>query len=165
LVDLFAFGMVVILFLWVGATQTTPDPPPPRNPEDPVTEATRERAQRLGDRLKGESADVVFVPNPPAVEVHGLRGRQVFFGTDRYDLDTGDREAVATLSQLVEREIRNQPEFVVLVNGTADPRPFKSPIPPRDNVELSALRAAAVSKILVDAGLKGRLQVVGLAGC
>lgn len=163
LVDLFAFGMIVMLLLWV---QTLPEPP--SGPMLPPEERERlEQLELLGtvrDELPPSLRDgSVLQGSPPALVVRQFEGKEVFFDSAQYSLSDTDRLAVETAAREISRQMADRQNLVVLVNGTADPMALRpSNTPPRDNLELSALRAAEVSRILVEAGLTGRLQVVGL---
>jgi len=166
LVDLFAFGMVTMLLLWVSAI-----PEPPKDPE--LTPQERERRAQveilegIGKVLKdkpvfGQDA-LIVEQNPPAIRVVRFSGQEIFFDSAEFVLSDADRKAIGQAAVEIRVAIASRPELIVVVNGTADPEPFRPrPTPPRDNIELSALRAAEVSRILAAEGLEKRLQVVGL---
>jgi flagellar motor protein MotB len=156
LVDLFAFGMVVMLVMWFASAKT--------GGRDPLLEKGREVSRALRGSLQADlhSADIVENMDLPGLEVRSYRGQEIYFDTNKFDLSESDRTAISTLGAIVAAAIKNQPAVIVKVNGTADPRPLSRIDPPRNNVELSALRAAEVNQILVSAGLKDRLTVVGL---
>lgn len=161
LVDVFAFGMVIMLLLWARASvpiEAESTAPPPT-----VAELLEQEANRVTEDLLAEfDNSVTLERRGTTIEVTAYRNRQVYFDTGRYDLAPADRAVVQELGAIVARNIADRPQFVVLVNGTADPTPLMSAVPPRNNVELSALRAAGVSQILTQGGLEGRVQVVGL---
>ena len=166
LVDLFAFGMVAMLLLWVSAI-----PEPPKGPV--LTPQERERLAQvkmleevrdvLSDRPVFGKDGLIVEENPPAIRVVRFSGQEIFFNRSEFVLSEGDRRALAQAAVEIRVAIVNRPELIVVVNGTADPEPFRPrETPPRDNIELSALRAAVVSRILAAEGLERRLQVVGL---
>src|SRR5206468_8440142 len=166
LVDLFAFGMVIMLVMWLAATNVGPSAPPTPGggTNDPLLAKGRELATQLRGELQKSllPTDLQEKPDLPGVELRSYHRKEVYFDTKKYELADNDREAITNLGKVVADAIESRPAVFVQVNGTADPRPFFQQVPPRDNVELSALRAAEVSKILIGAGLKNRLNVVGL---
>ncbi len=157
LVDLFAFGMVVMLLLWVQALPEPPKPPPPA--PDP-------RLVGLSRFLSGlettSAVDFVWDPKEPILRLIRFRGREIYFDSGRFDLAPEDIAIIRAVARDLSKELVMYPQVVVVVSGTADPSPLVRALPPRDNVELSALRAAEVSRVLVDEGFRQKLQVVGL---
>lgn len=169
LVDLFAFGMVIMLVMWMASAAADPPEGPSTGseagaPDDPLLSKGRDVARQVQEALAGglQHTDIVPKPDLPGLEIRSFQGREIYFRTGAFDLSPADEEAVGQLGEVVAAAIQEQRAVFVKVNGTADPRPLGQLVPPRDNVELSALRAAAVSKILVLAGLRDRLTVVGL---
>jgi flagellar motor protein MotB len=156
LLDLFAFGMVVMLLLWI---QSLPEPVGPR--PDP---------RQLGlDRFRGSfgdgeirSSDFTWDAQSFTLRLVRFGNQEIFFPSARFDLTAADVEAIRRVAGELSGKLAQFPQVVIVVNGTADPIPLRSQHPPRDNVELSALRAAVVSRTLVETGLNGRFQVVGL---
>lgn len=160
LVDLFAFGMVVMLLLWVQALPEPPKPPPPK--PDPAIVDLQKLQGELQERGLHPDEDFEFDRRARILRFVRLGHEEVFFPSGVSDLTVSDIEAIRTTAKTLSSILGKFPQLVVVVNGTADPNPLSRDAPPRDNVELSALRAAAVSKILVEEGLKGRFQIVGL---
>ncbi len=149
LVDLFAFGMVVMLLLWV---QSIPPPKPPTGggqPTDPFG----------GIDFKGNDIPVVHVGDK--LQIKKFPG-EIYFEQGHYDLKPSDAEALRNMALRLNRALLDRSDVRVVVNGTADPVPLSSAVPPRNNVELSALRAAEVSRTLLDGGLDRQLSIVGL---
>ncbi|MBW1987883.1 MAG: hypothetical protein JRI50_11845 [Deltaproteobacteria bacterium] len=88
----------------------------------------------------------------------------IYFGTARYDLSKDDQERLVRLAHDLYELLQGEP-YYILINGTADPRELRNwGVPPRDNTELSALRAATVAGLLEKSapGLGRYLRVVGL---
>ncbi len=90
---------------------------------------------------------------------------EISFDTAQYNIDKEhDRDRLHYLSLVLAETLSGQP-FYILINGTADPRTLKDRgIPPHNNIQLSALRAANVSTLLLEAapGLGDYLRIVGL---
>lgn len=95
------------------------------------------------------------------IKIHGEP--LIYFGTARYELVELDQERLKHLAPILYETLRGQP-FYILINGTADPREMRDRLPPRDNIQLSALRAATVAALLEKAapGLGDYLRIVGL---
>jgi outer membrane protein OmpA-like peptidoglycan-associated protein len=158
LVDLFAFGMVVMLLLWVQALPEPPKPPPPM----PDPRQTGLENVRSGFSGVVNPSDFVWDPTQFVLRLVRFRQREIFFVPGRFNLKAQDVESIKIVARELSARLKDYPQVVVVVNGTADPTPLSSVRPPRDNVELSALRAAEVSRVLVQEGLQQKLQVVGL---
>jgi flagellar motor protein MotB len=158
LVDLFAFGMVVMLLLWV---QALPEPPKPGGPApDPRQVGLENLRNHFYGVIKPD--DFVWDSKSFVLRLVRFHGREIFFASGRFNLEAGDADAIKAVASQLRLTLAAQPEVVVVVSGTADPTPLVSAVPPRDNIELSALRAAEVSRVLVEQGLQQKLQVVGL---
>jgi outer membrane protein OmpA-like peptidoglycan-associated protein len=156
LVDLFAFGMVVMLLLWVQAL-----PEPPKPPGSGPEEVGLGQVQiDLSGVVK--PGDVVWDRTSLVLRLVRFKGHEIFFESGKFNLAPTDVESIRTVAQDLRRLFDKYPQVVILVNGSADPMKLFSTVPPRDNIELSALRAAEVSRVLVEEGLQQRLQVVGL---
>jgi flagellar motor protein MotB len=106
---------------------------------------------------------MVIIPNrtDKAIEIQGKP--RVTFETTKYELSDYDRQRLQRLAPIL-YELRQQKKFFITINGTADPRELRNATPPRNNTELSALRAAAVAALLEKAapGLGRYLRVTGL---
>jgi flagellar motor protein MotB len=159
LVDMFAFGMVIMLVLWAAASKK-----PGPSPEDLKREYMVTLRQRLNvkDRL-AEPVVSELAKETLDLRIENFSGREVSFSVGQYDLTDDDVKVVQEVAKALAARLHEEREVVVLVNGSADPTRLESSAPPRDNVELSALRAAGVSRILISSGIdKCRVQVVGL---
>ena len=151
--------MVVMLLLWIQALPEPPKPvPPPPAPQ--VTGFTGLIKSFSGGGIS--PSDVVWDGASTTLRIGRFQGRDIFFASRSFDLEEADREAIAATARNLSDKLAKYPQVVVVVNGTADPNVFSDVRPPRNNVELSALRAAQVSQALVDAGLTQRIQIVGL---
>ncbi|BCS31405.1 hypothetical protein TBR22_A06060 [Luteitalea sp. TBR-22] len=170
LVDLFAFGMVIMLVLWVAASKKSvrhqAEAAAARqaaSEQDAQLQREVKRVQELRRALTGQNAVIRDGGDQLSFEVSGFDGDEVYFEPAAYTLPQSDRSVIAALGAKVAEKLKEYQGFVVLVNGTADPVPLARELPPRNNVELSALRAAGVSELLLASGIEPcRLQVVGL---
>lgn len=194
LVDLFAFGMVLMGVLWAAASPHA-EPGDARTAleearrrvaeleaenaglksavkgaEEALDRLARTRAQALLDRLRGAlpASEVRFgdlLPDSPEFAIEAVGGRTPTFDKAKAILHDDDRALLARAAELLGPYVAADPALTLVIRGTADPRPLTSPAHPRDNVELSALRAADTAKAL-GAGSNvmtmGKLSVVGL---
>ncbi len=160
LVDLFAFGMILMFLLWAEARLRRPDPVA----RAPI-EIVEEQAANVSSLVEADAIGAglnVKRSEGRTLKLEVFGSRQIFFKTGVFDLPPEDVVAVRAAADVLSRVSQSHPSLVFVVNGTADPRKVNSLRPPRDNVELSALRAAAVAKILTDVGLGDRTRVQGL---
>ena len=204
LVDLFAFGMVIMIVMWVGARsvvrgsaedlqkeldkarrkavalETRIDSlrtrvgifernSPGSQPWEIIQREQRKAAQDIIDRLRdifgpawkpAESTDV----EKNRIVVDDFLGRRIGFDTGLAVLQPEDIELLRVYAAKLDSVVMI-PTCEILINGQADPRPLPDRgVHPRDNVELSALRAAAVARIFREASVElgARTQVVGL---
>jgi flagellar motor protein MotB len=106
---------------------------------------------------------MMIVPNRNDKEII-LQGKpQVTFKTMEYGLSPNDKHQLEVLAPIL-YELRQKKKFFITINGTADPRELQNAAPPKNNTELSALRAAAVADVLEKSalGLGHYLRVTGL---
>jgi flagellar motor protein MotB len=106
---------------------------------------------------------MTIIPNRQEKEIT-LQGKpRVTFKTMEYELSAHDKQRLEVLAPVL-LELRQKKKFFITINGTADPRELKHAGPPRNNTELSALRAAAVAATLEKSapGLGHYLRVTGL---
>jgi flagellar motor protein MotB len=118
--------------------------------------------EHLKEKVDNENFTVSLDLKNLEIKIKG--SPEVSFETARYTLSAGDRERLQRLAPVLAAALQGKP-FYVLINGTADPRELKDRgVPPHDNVQLSALRAAAVAALLEKAapGLGEDLRIVGL---
>ena len=194
LVDLFAFGMVLMGVLWAAAAPAA-DAGDSRaelekarqriaelesenaglksvvkGAEEALDRLARARAQALLDRLRAAipASDVRFgelLPDSPEFAIEAVGGRTPTFDKAKAILHDDDRALLVRAAELLGPHVAADPALTLVIRGTADPRPLTSPVHPRDNVELSALRAADTAKALgagSDVMTMGKLSVVGL---
>jgi flagellar motor protein MotB len=115
----------------------------------------------LQEKLAG--FPVKIIPNQHDKEIEIQGNPKITFETMKYDLGTEDQNLLERLAPLLQA-LRRTNTFFITINGTADPREFDRDLPPRNNSELSALRAATVATVLEDAapGLGQHLRILGL---
>ncbi len=114
-------------------------------------------------QAKLAGSHLVIIPNRSAKEIEIQGKPRLTFETNRYELSPYDKERLEALAPIL-YELRQKKKFFITINGTADPRELHNLAPPRNNTELSALRAAAVAALMVKAapGLGQYLRVTGL---
>ncbi len=115
----------------------------------------------LQSRLAGTQMAIVPNEQDKEIEIHGKP--RITFETLQYGLSDADRKRLERLAPILS-DLRRQKQFFITINGTADPRELHDAAPPRNNTELSALRAATVAAMLENAspGLGRYLRVMGL---
>ncbi|MBO3754998.1 MAG: OmpA family protein [Candidatus Brockarchaeota archaeon] len=139
--------------------------------------ALEERLQAQGMRILKELAEglnirLAAIQVTPEVNFESLEiridrflGRDISFDRGQYDLSLEDQFLLRQFAPGLLEVIKDKP-VVFLINGRADPLPYRytPQRPPRDNIELSALRAATVAKLMEESaeGISKWLQVVGL---
>jgi flagellar motor protein MotB len=147
-----------------------PDPPQPVSQADElnkVNELIEKHGNELLNTIK-ETLSNQEVPSQSSLEnlelkIHTIKGREISFDTAQWKLSHEDEVIITEYAPILYQAICNQPVFLI-INGGADPRNYHSRTPPCDNVDLSALRAAAVAKLLEQAapGIARKIRVVGL---
>jgi flagellar motor protein MotB len=115
----------------------------------------------LQEKLAGYP--VKIIPNQQDKEIEIQGDPKITFETMKFDLDSSDQNLLERLAPLL-YSLRHSNKFFITINGTADPREFDRDQPPRNNSELSALRAATVATVLEDAapGLGQHVRILGL---
>jgi flagellar motor protein MotB len=114
-------------------------------------------------RARLAKSKMTIIPDRNNKEIT-LQGKpQVTFKTMEYQLSPNDKHRLEVLAPIL-YDLRQKKKFFITINGTADPRELKNAAPPRNNTELSALRAAAVAAVLLKSapGLGHYLRVTGL---
>jgi flagellar motor protein MotB len=108
-------------------------------------------------------SQMTIIPDRNDKEITLQGEPQVTFKTMEYVLSPNDKHRLEVLAPIL-FELRQKKKFFITINGTADPRELKTSAPPRNNTELSALRAAAVAAVLEKSapGLGRYLRVTGL---
>ncbi|MFZ5452905.1 MAG: hypothetical protein ACOZF2_13695 [Thermodesulfobacteriota bacterium] len=114
-------------------------------------------------KAKLAQSNMAVIPNKieKAIIIQGKP--RVTFETMKYELSPYDKQRLEALAPIL-YALRQQKNFFININGTADPRELRNATPPKNNTELSALRAAAVAALLEKAapGLGRYLRVTGL---
>lgn len=131
-----------------------------------IATALHEAIMRVGDPL----IDSEFLGDRPSFRIRILdeseSRRPLTFDTGSFSLKEHERASVHTVAAEIGPLMRPYPEAILAIEGTADPRPIRGDGggPPRDNIELSALRSAEVARCLMDGSseLAKRIHVVGL---
>ena len=187
LVDLFAFTMVFFMLVAVGRGDDCGEiRKENRRLKEEVARLTKENQAKKGEveRLKDfiiiggkqqldklhaelkkvvdrQEIDIIYHEKIQEIEVVGKP--PITFNTAQFELHAEDRNRLGKLARGIFGKIQGK-DFFILINGTADPRRMVRFQPPRNNVELSALRAATVAALLEDAapGISKHLRVVGL---
>ena len=115
----------------------------------------------LQEKISG--LPVKIIPNQRDKEIEIQGNPKITFETMKYDLNPGDQNLLEKLAPILQN-LQQSNKFFITINGTADPREFDRDFPPRNNSELSALRAATVGTVLEDAapGLAQHLRIQGL---
>ena len=115
----------------------------------------------LQSRLAGMQLEIIPNEQNKEIEIHGKP--RITFATLKYDLSPADGQRLERLAPIL-LDLRQKKQFFITINGTADPRELHDAAPPRNNTELSALRAATVAAMLENAssGLGRYLRVMGL---
>ena len=106
---------------------------------------------------------MMIIPNRNDKEITLQEKPGVTFKTMEYELSPNDKHRLQVLAPIL-YELRQKKKFFIAINGTADPRELNNGAPPRNNSELSALRAATVAALLEKSapGLGHYLRVTGL---
>lgn len=184
LVDLFAFGMAVMTLLWIMSlvAERSRGDQARKQVKDltlSLQERLNNRKQKALEMLKDIPGLSVKDPESPdgilrldIVAHDGILLQatvpsqdKVTFVTQKYDLEVGKADRIVAVARAMKsRGFFNDPARILVVEGEADPRPFLTTHGvPRDNVDLSALRAATVSKLLLQAEIPAnQIEVVGL---
>jgi flagellar motor protein MotB len=163
LVDLFAFGMAIMVVLVVLNAQF-------RSWQEQAAAERKSRISEIMSAIIDKDSTMVHYARldsaANSIKVDEIEGGPIRFEKSRFDLSAADDARLGKLAATMEAALATDNTAVVAINGTADPDRMNHALPPRDNVELSALRAAAVARVfrvkapkLTDAK---RVQVIGL---
>ncbi|MBK8233378.1 MAG: OmpA family protein [Candidatus Eisenbacteria bacterium] len=98
------------------------------------------------------------------IVVDEFGGEALSFATGQADLPLDAQERLRAFAVVLNDVVGAHPACRVVLSGKADPRAMWMPSHPRDNLELSALRAASVASIFRQAApvTVSGLHVVGL---
>ncbi len=158
---MFAFSFVAMLIVWAVGTSTKRQPGEP----DPPTKAVQAAVQRWETELqKGVPgiARLQLAENKTVLQIGGFPDVEVLFDAAKFDLSGEDRERIGQVAEVLREILKRDAHANLMIAGTADERPFVRASPPRDNMELSALRATEVAKVLAERHLRERVFVRGL---
>ncbi len=160
LVDVFAFGMVAMILLGALAYHEYRKEIEAALQRNPLLETTKRILGGVAEDLKTTMQEKPW----PSIRVDSFNGKEIFFAKDKYTID--NEEDFANIRQYavqLRQVLTAQDKVEIVINGTADPRILNNLVAPRNNVDLSALRAATVASILRDAGIDAeRIFVQGL---
>jgi len=84
----------------------------------------------------------------PVFEIKTFRSGPVLFERAKHDLTESYSADIKELSIALAKVLADYPDAEIEVRGTADPDPYRGRGEIRDNVDLSAMRAATVAKLL-----------------
>ncbi|MCH1583266.1 MAG: OmpA family protein [Flavobacteriales bacterium] len=124
--------------------------------EAKVAELTRllESQKAAGEALKARLTDALFAFRNKGLEVEERDGKvyvrlssKLLFASGSTAIDPEGRQALSDLA----RAIQDENDFEVVVEGHTDDVAFSSPTSPKNNWELSVLRATAVVEVLSSA--------------
>jgi len=124
-----------------------------RSREARVAELTRmlESQRAAGEALKARLSDALFAFRNKGLEVEERDGKvyvrlssKLLFASGSTAIDPEGRKALSDLAKAIEDE----EGFEVVVEGHTDDVAFNSPTAPRNNWELSVLRATAVVEVM-----------------
>lgn len=173
LVDLFAFGMALVLLLWASAEsrgagrRTDIDLPLPAGVSIEQWLAD-DVAKRLRTKL-AEDLTIEAVAGPWRAVIR----TGVEFPTNGFRLTEPQKKQVQQAASQLLDYLEEDRDSQLVITGQADPNRYvvEDGIPPDNNVELSALRAASVSALVIDSlgasetdsgDLRHRISVRGL---
>lgn len=163
LVDLFAFGMAIMIVLLVVTINKS-------TWQQKQAEFREDRIQAIHDAIIARDSSLAdFVKLDRAtktIRVEAIAGGPIMFEKSRWTLSPSDESKLRSLVAAIGAVVVRDTTAIVKINGTADPDPLKPGQFLRDNVELSALRAAAVARLLRESTpeltASKRVQVIGL---
>jgi len=123
----------------------------------------------LQEQLGGTWGDLEQVhPNLPEFELTEFQGKPIYFETGKWALSKDGVAALTKFRIALKNTLAQYPAAQIEVNGTADPQPFNGKWQIKDNIELSAMRAATVAKLLSnknsdeESSIQNKILVVGL---
>jgi outer membrane protein OmpA-like peptidoglycan-associated protein len=173
LVDLFAFGMALVLLLWASAESRGAGPRADINlPLPPGISIEQWLAEDVSRRLRArlsENLRIEAVAGPWRAVIR----TGVEFPTNGFRLTEPQKRQVQQAASQLLGYLEEDKDSQLVIAGQADPNRYvvEDGIPPDNNVELSALRAASVSALVIDSlgasgtepgDLRHRVSVRGL---
>lgn len=99
------------------------------------------------------------------IRIDSINGEPILFDKAKWAIRQDDLPRLQNVVNIVAREMTDHDYTVLQINGTADPDPLTGHHFLSDNIELSAMRAAAVARVLNGAASgieQNRIRVVGL---
>jgi flagellar motor protein MotB len=172
LVDLFAFGMALMVVLLAREHHKDAlagENLPAQSLAKAVAEQQQDKIVNLHAKLQHadpeHALDFKLDKTRNVIMIETIDGDAITFGSMRWHLSSGDATKLEGILAVVADAMANEDTAVLKINGTADPRRVVAPGTPSDNVELSALRAAAVARVVRNGSRvidPKRIQVVGL---
>ena len=170
LVDVFAFGMALMVVLFAVTSGSLRAQV--QDKDDKIKELQDYSGMRIREihdnlrRLDPSMADTWQLdPKANVIHVVSIGGRPITFESAQWTIAREDSLRLQNVVTRIAQEMDSFPDAVLSINGTADPRRLLSKGCLSDNIELSAMRAAAVARVLnanphqID---KSRIRVVGL---
>jgi hypothetical protein len=167
LVDIFAFTLVLVVFLMAAALEQPSREDSIRADEKLKEEFEKSKIVTAEEGLK-KNIPEESVSSPVGqreITIQGPENKQISFLVNQYDLGAVDVLRLQRIANALNVEVvKNDLPVVITIDGRADPREFQRSIPPRDNTELSALRAAFVARTIIQQApnLSDYLRIVGL---
>lgn len=164
LVDIFAFTLVLVVFLMAAALEQ----PQPKDVEKARQEFGESKIGETGEDLRKRLPSETVRPPDDQNEiiVQGPEKNPISFRINEYELDSIHIVRLESIAVALDEVVKKNLPIRIIIDGRADPQEFKNrPLtPPRDNRELSALRAAFVARTIVEKApdLSKHLHVVGL---
>jgi len=113
----------------------------------------RTRVVRLREELQSALGEDWGALDPvddtlPEFEIRSFRGRQVKFQSGKYELETKQKDDIVALRLILVAVLASYQDAQIEVSGTSDPDPLNGQYQIRDNIDLSAMRASTVAKLL-----------------
>jgi len=158
LVDIFAFTMVIMVFLMAFALRE-------KSAKQVAEEGGAAAINDAAQGLRGSATDfTVRATGKNELTLEGLESRPLSFAVNAFDLEPVQVARLERIADALGRLVSAHAKLLFFIDGRADPQEFHQVQAPRDNTDLSALRAAFVAKTLVRRApaLERKLRVVGL---
>lgn len=173
LVDVFAFGMALMVVLYAIQSLENGDLQAEVKRQEGVVAEIRDyqgkMIRQLYESLRARNPELastcVLDTVANVIRIDSIGGKPITFGSARWTIAAEDSARLQDVVTYVAQEMDAFPDAALRINGTADPRRLLSNNCLSDNIELSAMRAAAVARVLnanprkID---KTRVRVVGL---
>lgn len=158
LVDIFAFTMVIMVFLMAYALRE-------KTAKQVAEEGGAATINNAAIGLRNSAGDFkVTTTGKNELTIEGLESHPLSFSVNAFDLEPVQVARLERIADALGRLVAANAQVLFFIDGRADPQEFHQAQAPRDNTDLSALRAAFVAKTLVRRAptLERKLRVVGL---